>query len=271
MEKFVMAGGTPVRYADAGKGTQAVVLLHGYLESIEVWDDFAGELGKEYRVIRVDLPGHGFSDWGGREVIGIDYMADTVAAVLQIAGIEKCTVVGHSMGGYVAVALAVNHPEKVEGLVLFHSSPNADTPEKAENRQREIELIEAGKKEMLARVNPGKGFAEINLRRCAEAVTDLSQQVMLTEDEAIIAMLKGMSQRKDRNEDMRKLAVPELMIFGLGDNYIPVAAAESIALAQPQAKVAWLERSGHMGFVEQPEESLAILKDFLASVAAVRK
>lgn len=266
-----MAGSTPVRYADAGKGTQVVVLLHGYLESIEVWDDFAGELGKAYRVIRIDLPGHGFSDWGGREVIGIDYMADTVAAVLDIAGVERCTVVGHSMGGYVAVALAVNHPEKLEGLVLFHSSPNADTPEKAANRQREIELIEAGKKEMLARVNPGKGFAEINLRRCAEAIEELAEQVMLTDDEAIVAVLKGMSQRKDRNEEMRKLGIPKLMIFGLGDNYIPVAAAESMALAQPQAKVAWLEKSGHMGFVEQPEESLAILKDFLSSVAAARK
>ncbi|MCC8061860.1 MAG: alpha/beta hydrolase [Rikenellaceae bacterium] len=271
MEKFVMAGGTPVRYADAGKGTQAVLLLHGYLESIEVWDDFAGELGKNYRVIRVDLPGHGFSDWGGREVVGIDYMADTAAAVLELAGVERCTVVGHSMGGYVALSLAANHPEKVEGLVLFHSSPNADTPEKAANRQREIELIEAGKKEMLAKVNPGRGFAEANLRRCAEAIEDLAEQVMLTEDEAIVAVLKGMSQRKDRNEDMRRLGIPELMIFGLGDNYIPVAAAESMALAQPQARVAWLENSGHMGFVEQPQESLAILEDFLAEVASKNK
>lgn len=268
MEKFVMAGGTPVRYADAGKGTQAVLLLHGYLESIEVWDDFAGELGKNYRVIRIDLPGHGFSDWGGREVVGIDYMADTAAAVLELAGVEQCTVVGHSMGGYVALSLAANHPEKVGGVVLFHSSPNADTPEKAANRQREIELVEAGKKEMLARVNPGRGFAEANLRRCAEAVEDLAEQVMLTEDEAIVAVLKGMSQRKDRNEDMRRLGIPELMIFGRGDNYIPVAAAESMALAQPQARVAWLENSGHMGFVEQPRESLAILEDFLAEVAA---
>lgn len=271
MEKFVMAGGTPVRYADAGKGTQAVLLLHGYLESIEVWDDFAGELGKNYRVIRVDLPGHGFSDWGGREVVGIDYMADTAAAVLELAGVERCTVVGHSMGGYVALSLAANHPEKVEGLVLFHSSPNADTPEKAANRQREIGLVEAGKKEMLAKVNPGRGFAEANLRRCAEAIEDLAEQVMLTEDEAIVAVLKGMSQRKDRNEDMRRLGIPELMIFGLGDNYIPVAAAESMALAQPQARVAWLENSGHMGFVEQPRESLAILEDFLAEVASKNK
>lgn len=271
MEKFVIADGTPVRYADAGKGTQAVVLLHGYLESIEVWEDFAGELGKEYRVIRVDLPGHGFSEWGGREVIGIDYMADTVSAVLKLAGVERCTVVGHSMGGYVALALAANHPEQVEGLVLFHSSPNADTPEKAANRQREIELIEAGKKEMLARVNPGKGFAEASLKRCSEAIEELSEQVMMTEDEAIVAVLKGMSQRLDRNEAMRRFGIPELMIFGRGDNYIPVAAAEAMAAAQPQARTAWLDRSGHMGFVEQPAESLAILKEFLAVVAAQGK
>lgn len=271
MEKFVMAAGTAARYADGGKGTQTVVLLHGYLESIEVWDHFAGELGKDYRVIRIDLPGHGFSDRGGREVVGIDYMADTVAAVLDIAGVEKCTVVGHSMGGYVALSLAVNHPEKVEGLALFHSSPNADTPEKAANRQREIELIEAGKKEILARVNPGRGFANINLRRCAETIEELAEQIMITSDEAIVATLKGMSQRADRNEEMRKLGIPELMIFGLGDNYISVAAAEAMALAQPQAQVAWLENSGHMGFVEQPEESLSILKDFLIGVASKNK
>ena len=71
MEKFVMAAGTAVRYADAGKGTQAVLLLHGYLESIEVWDDFAGQLGTSYRVLRLALPGHAFSDWGGPEVIAL--------------------------------------------------------------------------------------------------------------------------------------------------------------------------------------------------------
>ena len=243
MEKFVMAAGTAVRYADAGKGTQTVLLLHGYLESIEVWDDFAGQLGTSYRMLRLDLPGHGFSDWGGREVIDIDYMADVAAAVLEIAGVEKCTVVGHSMGGYVALALAAN-------------------------RQREIELVEAGKKEMHSRVNPGKGFAQENLRRCSEAIEDLAEQVMMTEDEAIVAILKGMSRRKDRNEEMRNLTIPELMIFGRGDNYIPVAAAETMIAAQPQARVAWLDGSGHMGFVEQPAESLAILKDFLAEVAA---
>ena len=113
----------------------------------------------------------------------------------------------------------------------------------------------------------GPTFEE-NLRRCSEAIEDLAEQVMMTEDEAIVAILKGMSRRKDRNEEMRNLTIPELMIFGRGDNYIPVAAAETMIAAQPQARVAWLDGSGHMGFVEQPAESLAILTDFLAEVAA---
>lgn len=259
-----MAGSTPVRCADSVRGSQVVVLLHGYLESIEVWDDFAGELGKDYRVIRIDLPGHGFSMWDDRKVIGMDYMADTVVSVLDILEVEKCTVVGHSMGGYVAVEMAVNHSERVEGLVFFHSSPNADTPERIENRQREIELIEAGKKEMLARINPGRGFAAANVRRCSHEIEDLAEQVMLTDDQAIVAILRGIAKRADHAAAMRELKIPELMIFGRGDNYIPVAAAEAMAVAQPQARVAWLENSGHMGFIEQPDESLAILKEFLA-------
>lgn len=265
-----MANQTAVRYDDGGKGTQVVVLLHGYLESLEVWDGLAGELGKKYRVIRIDLPGHGFSQWGDREVIGVDYMGDTVAAVLDqvLAPDEKYTVVGHSMGGYVAVSVAVNHPDRVEGLVLFHSSPNGDNPEKAENRQREIEIVEAGKKEMLARVNPGKGFASENLRKYRDTIEELAEQVMLTEDEAVVAVLKGMSERKDRSAAMRELDIPQLMIFGRADNYIPVEAAQAMAQAQPKAIVAWLEHSGHMGFVEQPKESLEILERFLEKVAA---
>lgn len=265
-----MANQTAVRVDDAGKGSQVVVLLHGYLESLEVWDTFAGELGKKYRVIRLDLPGHGFSQWAEGDVIGVDYMGDTVAAMLDqvLEPGQKYTVVGHSMGGYVAVSVAVNHPERVEGLVLFHSSPNGDTPEKAENRQREIEIVEAGKKEMLARVNPGKGFAPDNLRKCRDTIEELAEQVMLTEDQAVVAVLKGMAERPDRSAAMRESGVPQLMIFGRADNYIPVEAAQAMAQAQPQAEVAWLDHSGHMGFVEQPVESIVILDRFLEKVAA---
>ncbi len=263
MEKFIMVDGIPVRYADFGKGPQAVLLLHGYLEAIEVWEEFAGQLGKRYRVLLVDLPGHGFTGTGGRDTLTMDFMADVVAGTLARAGVERCVVVGHSMGGYVALALAENHPALVEKLVLFHSSPNADTPEKAANRQREIEIVQADRKELLATTNPGKGFAPDNLRRCAETIAELGEQIMMMENEAIVAALRGMAARPDRNAAMRRMGVPQLMIFGRNDQYIPAEAAAAIAAGQPQASVVWLEGSGHMGFVEQPEESFERLSDFL--------
>lgn len=263
MEKMVMAGGNAVRYTDFGKGEKVICLLHGYLESIEVWESFAGQLGKTFRVVAIDLPGHGFSDYANQEIIAIDYMADIVATVLDKAGIDKCCVVGHSMGGYVAAALAVLHPEKVKSLVFFHSSPSGDSDEKKINRTREAELIIAGKKEMLATVNPGRGFAPANLKRCENAIDELSEQIMMTEDKAIIAILKGLSERTDRTEQIAALDIPVLFIFGKHDNYIPVEAAQAIVEKQPKAQVAWLENSGHMGFVEEHDASMEILRRFV--------
>ena len=258
-----MAGDTAIRFADYGKGDRTVVLLHGYLESIEVWEDFGGMLGKSFRVITVDLPGHGMSTWNEREVITIDYMAETVAAILEKADAAQCTVVGHSMGGYVATALADLYPELISRLVLFHSSPEADSPEKKQNRLREIALVEEGKKELLATVNPGRGFAAENLRRFTDTIDELSLQVMMTENEAIVAVLKGMMERPDRSGVFAAFPRPRLMVFGRGDNYIPVEAAEALIEKFPDAGHRWLERSGHMGFVEEPETSLEILTQFI--------
>jgi len=257
-----MAGDTAVRYADYGKGDKVILLLHGYLESIEVWSDFGGMLGKQFRVIAIDLPGHGFSKWGGREVIGIDYMADTVATALEKAEVKECIAVGHSMGGYVATALAELHPSLVSGLVLFHSSPGADTPEKKEARKREIAIVEAGKKEMLADVNPGKGFAPENLKRCWETIDELGEQALMMEDQAIVGVLKGMMERRDRSDFFASLDKQRLMIFGRGDSYIPVETAEAMIEKFPSVEVEWLEKSGHMGFVEEPERSMEILSNF---------
>ncbi len=266
MEKFVMAAGAATRYADYGRGERTVLLLHGYLEAIEVWEEFGGQLGKSCRVIAPDLPGSGLSDYDGREAITVEYMAETAAEVLGKAGVPKCTVVGHSMGGYVALALAELHPELVEGLVLFHSTPNGDTSEKAAERQREIELIEGGRKELLSRVNPGRGFAPENRRRLAAVIEELGEQVMMLDDRAMIATLRGLALRPDRNAVMRAMPVPRMMLFGRHDDYIPADAAEAMAAGQPGARTEWLGHSGHMGFIEEPEASLALLTDFVGSL-----
>ena len=261
-EKFIMAGETALHVCDSERGERCVVLLHGYLESLYVWDEFAKRLAPQLRVVTMDLPGHGISVVCG-EVHTMEFLADTVAAGVRALGIERCTVVGHSMGGYVALALCERHPELLDGLVLLSSTPNADTPEKQENRRREIELVRAGRKELLARIAPEAGFAEENRRRMRDAIADLAEQVFLTEDEGIVALLNGMMARKDYNAMLRATAVPVCFILGRKDGYIPLEAAERMAAEHPEAQVCWLEKSGHMGFLEEPEATAAALLRFV--------
>ena len=261
-EKFLMAGSTALHIADSGVGEKCVVLLHGYLESMYVWDDFAPLLTPSVRVITVDIPGHGISEVKG-EVHTMEMVADVLHQMLKSLEIERVTMVGHSMGGYVALAFCARYPEQLDGLVLLSSTPNPDTEAKRENRRREIALVRAGKKDTLARVAPEAGFAEHNRRRLKSYIDDLTECVHITEDDGIVALLGGMMERADQNEMLRKSAVPQLFILGKKDGYIPVEVAEEIVANHPQARVAWLEESGHMGFIEEPEACAEALLKFV--------
>ncbi len=261
-EKFLMAGSTALHIADSGVGEKCVVLLHGYLESMYVWDDFTPLLTPSVRVITVDIPGHGISEVKG-EIHTMEMVADVLYEMLKTLEIEKVTMVGHSMGGYVSLAFCARYPEQLEGLVLLSSSPFPDTELKRENRRREIALVRAGKKDALARVAPEAGFAPQNRQRLKSYIDDLVECVHITEDDGIVALLGGMIERVDQNEMLRKCGVPQLFIMGKHDGYIPVEAAEEFIALNPQAQVAWLENSGHMGFIEEPEACAEALLNFV--------
>lgn len=263
MEKFVMAGSTAIRYRDIGIGTKTIVLLHGYLESLEVWDNLAGELGKSFRVIMFDIPGHGISEVHG-EIHTMEFIADTLNALLEKLSISDVNLIGHSMGGYVALAFAKKYKEKVQSLTLFHSTPNKDSDIKVKERNREIEIIKGGRKELLTTLNPGKSFALQNRKRFIHVIDELSEQATLTEDDGIIALLNGMAAREDMNDFLASSPFKQLFIFGKNDEFIPNEYAESVAANHPQAKIVWLENSGHMGFVEEDKLSFEVLKEFLA-------
>ena len=265
VEKFIMAGDSALHICDSEEGEKVVVLLHGYLENMLVWENFVPLLYKSVRVVTLDIPGHGISEVKG-EIHSMDYLADTLAAVLDKLGIERATIVGHSMGGYVALAFAERHPNRTEAVVLLHSTPYADSDEKRKNRQREISLIKSGKKELLAHTAPEAGFAADNRNRFRAEIEDLQQTIYLTEDAGIIALLNGMIERKAQSEMLHALGRPILFILGRKDGYITAEVAEKMVADHPEAEVVWLENSGHMGFIEEAKACAAALLDFVGRV-----
>ena len=262
MDQLLELKNCDLRYSDKGKGN-TVVLLHGYLESIETFANFADKLAKLARVITVDLPGHGKSKLKV-ESCSIDEMADAVDALIVHLKLPKINIVGHSMGAYVALAYADKYVHKLQSFCLFHSSPNADTDEKKENRKREIDLILDGKKELICKASIPNTFSRNNLIKFAPEIERITKIACQTSDHGIVAALEAMMNRPDRNPILKALDIPKISIIGKEDNFIPFEMALKIAENNGMTPIV-LENAGHMGFLEQEQECLhEILKTIIA-------
>jgi len=265
MEEFVHYKKGKVHYNIRGTG-EVIVLLHGYLESSEVWESFSEKLSGKFRVICVDLPGHGLSDIYG-DTHTMEFMADCIRELIIRLGIKKVFLAGHSLGGYVALAFLKFFPELLKGYCLFHSQPFPDPPEALEKRKREIRLVEAGKKNLMYPDNVEKMFATSNLDKFSEAVEHSKEIASKIPAKGIIAVLNGMMARSSRLEQMEEGKVPCLWILGSMDNYIPCDFIQSKIKLPANAEVAILRDSGHMGFIEEEEKSLKAVIGFVNSIS----
>jgi pimeloyl-ACP methyl ester carboxylesterase len=253
--------GGRINYYDSGKG-YPVILLHGYLESSEVWNGFEEKLAGSFRVISVDLPGHGRSDIFG-ETHTMEFMADVIKDLLDNLNIKKVFMTGHSLGGYVALAFLELYPGYLSGYCLFHSQPFADTPEALEKREREILIVKAGKKELMYPENVTRMFSTLNLEKFSEALQRSKEIASQIPGEGIIAVLNGMVQRPSRLSYMEEGRVPCLWILGKTDNYIPCDQIQANVNLPENASVVVLNNSGHMGFIEEEERSFQVVKGFI--------
>jgi pimeloyl-ACP methyl ester carboxylesterase len=126
--------GGEIHYSVTGNGFP-VVLLHGYLESSEVWDGFVKRLSSRFKVISIDLPGHGLSSVYG-EIHTMEFLATAVKELTDSLNLKKIFLTGHSLGGYVTLAFLEFFPEYLSGYCLFHSQPFADSEEAIEKIRR---------------------------------------------------------------------------------------------------------------------------------------
>ncbi|MGM0529494.1 MAG: alpha/beta fold hydrolase [Bacteroidota bacterium] len=260
MKKSIEYQQGKIIYYDEGSGN-VIILLHGYLETSDVWRDFIPGLAENFRVISIDLPGHGESGVLGEEH-SMEFMADAVLAVMNKEGIEKAMLTGHSMGGYVALAFVEKYPESLFAYCLFHSHPFADTEEIIDNRKREIRVVESGKKDLIYPVNIPKMFADFNTDRFKQQLEHNKKTASAIPAEGIIAVLKGMISRPSRIEILGKGDVPMLMILGRYDNYIPYDEVKNRIKLPDNAEMLVLEKSGHLGFIEEREKSQQAIIDF---------
>ncbi len=250
-----------ISYTDTGSG-KPIVLLHGYLETKEVWADFAALLAQTNRVLCIDIPGHGESS-NYAEAHTMESIAELLDTLFIELNLNNFVIVGHSMGGYVALAYAEMYCNKISGLVLLHSSVYADTHEKAENRLREISLIQEGKKELIFKSNLPRMFADSNVVKYGEVIGNITSKALTHSENGICALLRGMIERSDKQQFIEQFSKPLLFIFGMKDNYIAVEAANKMGNINKNARVIWLENSGHMGFVEEKEITAEAIVGFM--------
>jgi len=256
--------GSRIHYSDSGTG-EVIVLLHGYLESSEVWNGFGHKLAGDFRVLSVDLPGCGLSGIYG-EIHSMEFMATALMELIKSLGIPKVFMTGHSLGGYVTLAFLELHSSFLSGYCLFHSQPFADTPAALDKRKREIEIVKLGKKNLMYPDNVIRMFATSNLEKFADALQRSKDIASRIPGEGIIAVLKGMMTRPSRLQIMEKGQVPCLWILGTMDNYIPCEEIQAKVKLPSNAKAVVLDGSGHMGFVEEEELSVKIVSEFVKKI-----
>lgn len=264
MNYYILYNGGKIYYSDSGEG-EIVVLLHGYLETSDIWNGFAKKLATKNRVISIDLPGHGLSKVYG-ECHTMEFLAGAVKGLLVNLNINKIFLTGHSMGGYVVLAFLELFPELLRGYCLFHSHPFADSSETLQKRETQIKIVRSGKKYLIYPESISTMFATGNLDKFREALQRSKDIAATIRDEGIIAVLNGMMRRPSRLEFMEKGKVPCLWILGKQDNYISCETVQSMVKLPVNAKVVILENSGHMGFVEEEDLSVKILEDFIRNL-----
>ena len=255
----ILFNNKPIYFNDSGNGN-VIIFVHGFLESAEIWENFASTLGKTFRVITVDLPGHGKSAVFG-EIHSMEFMAETVKLVLDHLGIEQCIMVGHSMGGYVTMSFAEQYPHLLRGIVLFNSHAAADSDVNKQNRTRTINLVKNDRHGFVTHFIPDL-FAPKNVKKFSKEIERLKQIAEKVSNEAIIAALEGMKSRKDHQFVLENLNIPVMIIAGKDDLKIPLGVLSSQASLPHHCEFIMLSGVGHTGYIEAARTTQKLIKSF---------
>lgn len=248
-----------LHYSITGTG-DPLVFLHGFLEEKSMWKEIIGSFKKTHSVICLDLLGHGKTENSGY-IHTMEDQAKMLKFLLDTLGMNKCTLIGHSMGGYIALAFADLYRDSVTGLCLMNSTALADSEEKKINRDRGIAAVKQNHKTFIRVAIPSL-FSEENRSVFSEEIKEITKETLNMSQQGVIASLEGMKIRTDRTHLLEQDDFPVLMIIGKKD-----PALEYNSLLE-QAKNKHVEsvvfEDGHMSHIENKNELIEALSKWLS-------
>ncbi|MDW8301277.1 MAG: alpha/beta hydrolase [Bacteroidia bacterium] len=254
-----------IRYFSLEGPGEPIVLLHGFCEHAGIWADFAPKLSDAYYVIAMDLLGHTpYAEVADNTTFSIDDMADHVVRLLDYLNIPCATVIGHSMGGYVALNMLKRYPDYLSGLGLFHSTPYPDDEERKNIRNRMITLLKEGRKAQfvelqMSRLTDEEGWKKIG----SEKQDEVFEMMLSIHHNGMIAALEAMRDRKSSVEVLMGTPVPVVFILGKKDALIPISSLQNVLTAPQYAYTHVIQDAAHLGMLENPEACCNAIKDFM--------
>lgn len=263
MQVFADDGACIDARIDGRKREAAVVLIHGFPLTREIWEVQSDALARTWCVLRPDLRGAGTSSVPEGPYL-MERLAADVAALLDAMGIERASLIGHSVGGYVALAFARMFTERVTRLALVASRLRADTPDEAATRRDIADRVEReGSIEpiieaYLPRLLASRTFAE--RRDVVEHAYEIARR---NAPAGAAATLRGMALRSSSEDIAADVDVPMLMIAGGRDQVVGVEEARSIVAKFPRGRLVICDESGHLPMLEEPELVTEALESWL--------
>lgn len=267
--------GLKIHYTDTGpRDRPALVLVHGYSASLHTWTDWKTDLETDFRVVTLDLPGHGLSRAEGAERAKISRFAEVVHEVTQDLGVDRFTLAGNSMGGNTAWSYALTYPETIDGLILVDAS---GWPESDEDADRSPLIFKLLANPVARAVIKDLDMTSLVRSGLQDSYTD---QSFVTDElvERYVALSRAPGHREtllaiggnDRveatNEILAEIKVPTLVMWGNDDNLVPVSSAQKFADAIENSTLIVYEGVGHLPQEEVAEQSIADVRAFMLDV-----